>query len=454
MKRRLGFFALIATLILPISVSAKTIETDTILSEDVKDGILIKAGSNVTLDLGGKNITNELGKDTIKIEKDASLTIVGNGNVTNDSHGTAVIANDGTLIVKGGTFSRVETAKAKYYVLINHGKATIYSGLFKISSNGINPSSTSSLIDNGWYSPEKNVDKTLSELTINGGTFLIEKNTKYIKNDDFGVITINDGMFTMYEPSSAVIGNMGFYSGKESVTINGGTFNYTGNNFAIWDYDWKTNGGYNDNSKTVINGGTFNISNADAKITNIQMPEKVKEFETITGEIVVGKEEDIKERLDVDQVKETEIIAQDLKLIKDAVGAKYTIASFYEIDLLKVLNENSIISQVTETAKPIKLTVKIPSTINPVANGYTRTYYVIRVHNGEADILNTNLNSDGTISFETNKFSTYSLVYEDTKVEESIKNPNTSDNVGLYFVLALVGFALVGTTARSLIKHH
>lgn len=41
-----------------------------------------------------------------------------------------------------------------------------------------------------------------------------------------------------------------------------------------------------------------------------------------------------------------------------------------------------------------------------------------------------------------------------TTTQVAEKNPNTSDNVGLYFVLALAGFALVGTTARSLIKHH
>lgn len=34
------------------------------------------------------------------------------------------------------------------------------------------------------------------------------------------------------------------------------------------------------------------------------------------------------------------------------------------------------------------------------------------------------------------------------------KNPNTVDNVGLYFVLALMGLGVVGITTKSLIKHH
>ena len=39
MKKKLGFFALLSALILPLSISAKTITADTTLTEDVKDGI-------------------------------------------------------------------------------------------------------------------------------------------------------------------------------------------------------------------------------------------------------------------------------------------------------------------------------------------------------------------------------------------------------------------------------
>jgi len=41
-----------------------------------------------------------------------------------------------------------------------------------------------------------------------------------------------------------------------------------------------------------------------------------------------------------------------------------------------------------------------------------------------------------------------------TTTQKVEKNPNTSDNVGLYFVLALMGLGVVGLTTKSLIKHH
>ncbi|MEE0698988.1 MAG: hypothetical protein U0M66_00055 [Bacilli bacterium] len=41
-----------------------------------------------------------------------------------------------------------------------------------------------------------------------------------------------------------------------------------------------------------------------------------------------------------------------------------------------------------------------------------------------------------------------------TTTQKAEKNPNTADNVGLYFVLAAMGLGVVGLTTRSLIKHH
>ncbi len=41
-----------------------------------------------------------------------------------------------------------------------------------------------------------------------------------------------------------------------------------------------------------------------------------------------------------------------------------------------------------------------------------------------------------------------------TTTQVAEKNPNTADNIGLYFVLALAGLGVIGITTRSLIKHH
>ena len=449
MKKKLGFFALLSALILPLSISAKTITADTTLTEDVKDGILVETG-NVTLNLGGKKITNEAGKDTIKVAKGATLKIIGKGEVTNTSNSKAVIYNDGTIIIEEGTYSRVNTSSNDYYVILNHGNITINGG--KFTGEG----GAASLFDNGWYEPSKNTEKIIANMDINGGVFEISGNDKYIKNDDYGVMTVNNGTFNMVKPSSAVLGQMGFASGKEKLTVNGGTFNYTGTNYAIWDYDWNTTEEYKgqDNSVIEINGGIFNLA-AGAKVTNVEKQESVKEFTTQTGEVIVAKEEDLKNVVVISDVKKEDLSAEELKLIEEAIKDKYTIAGFYNIDLFKGLNKDLLVSQLTETKEAETITVKVPSDIKAVAEGYNRTYYIIRVHDEKVGILNATLNEDGTVSFKTDKFSTYTLAYVDTKEEKKaeVKNPNTADNGLLYIVLSGLGLVSIAFVSKSLIKH-
>lgn len=440
MKKKMVLLAL-AMLVVPFGINAKEITTDTTLTENVTDGILVKSGSDVTLNLAGYDVTNNSG-DTIKIEKGAKLTITGKGNVTNELDDYAVIHNLGTLTVKNGTYSRVETVKVTYYVVLNHGVMTIDGGTFKISSPDVG-NSASSLIDNGWYHPEQNTDKAMSELTINDGEFLIENNNKYIKNDDYGIMTINGGTFTMVEPCTAVIGTVGNYSGKELLTVNNGTFNYTGTKYAIW----------NKVGDAVINGGTYNLTDANAKVSNIEVSTGKKEYPVLYSDtVIVVEDEDLKEIVEVVNVDETTLPSEEITLIVEKTKDKYTVVGYYDINLYKGLDENTKVEQLTESTDKVKVTLDIPTTIDELKDGYERTYYVIRVHNGKTEVLETVLSKDGkSLTFETDKFSTYSLTYVDSKNE--VKNPQTADNIMIYAIIGLISLAGIVVTFKKLSKN-
>jgi LPXTG-motif cell wall-anchored protein len=70
-----------------------------------------------------------------------------------------------------------------------------------------------------------------------------------------------------------------------------------------------------------------------------------------------------------------------------------------------------------------------------------RNYVFARVHNGEVEIIeNVKDNGDGTLSGDSDKFSTYAVAYTDV-VDTS--NPKTGDNIVLYITLlalSVVGF--------------
>ena len=181
---------------LQAAVNAATTENSTVtLLKDVTEDITIPTGVTAMLDLSGKTLTNKAGKHTITVKNGGKLNIsdsVGTGVVDNTSHGKAAIYNKGEVTLNGGTFER-SAEKGTYspysdggnswYTIANYGTMEINTGVTVENAGGY-----SSMIRNGG-------DVTADcNLTIEGGNFAGGVNT--VKNDSFGVLTINGGNFS------------------------------------------------------------------------------------------------------------------------------------------------------------------------------------------------------------------------------------------------------------------
>ena len=181
---------------LQAAVNAATTENSTVtLLKDVTEDITIPAGVTAMLDLSGKTLTNKAGKHTITVENGGKLNIsdsVGTGVVDNTSHGKAAIYNKGEVTLNGGTFERsaergtyspYSDGGNSWYTIANYGTMEINTGVTVENAGGY-----SSMIRNGG-------DVTADcNLTIEGGNFAGGVNT--VKNDSFGVLTINGGNFS------------------------------------------------------------------------------------------------------------------------------------------------------------------------------------------------------------------------------------------------------------------
>lgn len=259
-------------------------EGDTItLTADVTENITIPENAELTIDLNGNKITND-GDHTIT--NNGTLIIddysdKGTGTIDNVTHGKAAIWNNGTMTVYSGTITRSEEAGTvngangnSYYVILNHGKMTIGedngdNDNIKVEADG----GFSSLFENGWYDGNKNTSKENSVLTIYGGTYTGGINT--VKNDDYGELTIEDGLFTNVAQAAfmnwniATVNGGTFKSGKYAVVNSGygadsadkGQLTITDGNFeskdaAISSADYASNFG-----NVSITGGTFKTEN-------------------------------------------------------------------------------------------------------------------------------------------------------------------------------------------------
>ena len=215
------------------------------LLKDTAEDITIHAGKTITIDLNGKKITNE-SANTITVEEGAALTINGTGTVDNVTHGKAAIYNKGAVTLNGGTFERsAEAGKDSgnnggnsYYTILNHGEMTVGEGV-TVNNKGHH----SSLFSNGYYSYETKDGVEKPTLTINGGMFDGGLNT--IKNDDDGILTINNGTFKNY--TQAAFQNHG------TATVLNGSFIAE----SVYSIDNCGCDATHDPGKLTVSGGTF-----------------------------------------------------------------------------------------------------------------------------------------------------------------------------------------------------
>lgn len=167
----------------------------------------------------------------------------------------------------------------------------------------------------------------------------------------------------------------------------------------------------------------------------------------IKNELEAGKQ--ITTEIKAEVLDEKDIDADDVKEIKDKLGEVGKVAQFLDLSVMiksvaadgaeKELGTLNVLSE------KITFTIMVPEEL--VKDG--REFYVIRVHDGEAEKLELTKNADGTYSFETDRFSSYALAYDETTNTNTNTNttpvvpeiPGTGDttNVGLYIVLLVMG---------------
>lgn len=212
-------------------------EGDTVtLINDVQENIVID--KNITLDLGGKTITNTnaSGEATILINKDVSVTVK-NGSVVG-ANSYYNIKNDGTA-----TFDDVNATagNADSSMFDNWGSLTINSGNYIGGLNVIKSEEGSKLeINDGYFELQNSGDFTGTILsfgltTINGGKFVNNASGRwrYSKVIVAGVvdgydshITINDGTFVDNNKStSASILHGVDKATSDNFTVRGGKYN-------------------------------------------------------------------------------------------------------------------------------------------------------------------------------------------------------------------------------------
>ena len=118
---------------------------------------------------------------------------------------------------------------------------------------------------------------------------------------------------------------------------------------------------------------------------------------------------------------------------------------YFDLSLFKKVG-NDAAYRITETGdREIEVVISVPDELKSNDNNVTRKYYILRVHEGKAELLETTY-ADGKLTFTTDCFSTYAIVYADS-------SNAVSPDLGYGFpVVACVSVMLMAVVCMALLK--
>ena len=228
-------------------------ETVTLLTDATEDVTI--AGKNITLDLGGKILTNtNAGKATLTIAKGATATVK-NGSIVGGTD-FYTIQNNGTATLKDVTATAGNTGSS---MLDNWGTLTIASGTYT-----------------GGLDTVKNEPN--AKLAISGGEFTLTKGTSKGFTGvvfNYGALEISGGTFIQSDKSAPygqaqVIHTDKSGSATPSTIITGGTLK----NLCTRSTAWTVRATNAAAGATQVSGGTFNKKVSDSYCADGFIPTK------------------------------------------------------------------------------------------------------------------------------------------------------------------------------------
>ena len=444
------------------------------LTEDVTltAGYVVPAGTTLKIDLNGHTIktTKGLKADVITVEKGATLTITGNGTITNSytADDYAAVYNNGNTTIDGATLKLDTTVnKNTFYVVLNHG--IMKTKNTNMSSNDFG----SSLFENGYYNFSSNdprrghidgVNEATPKLTIYSGIYDGGLNT--IKNDDNGEIVIENGTVRNTKQVSLMNWNV--------ATVNGGTFlTPTG--------DDKTNifiGSYGKNSEDkgilTINGGTFEAEHLFEGYQGIDTPIAInggtfKYTKSLLNESAGSTHESLKKAENIDVVGKVTAPSSVLKYAKTgaevtitdtvSVGDNFTVPEGVKVvlpssdskkEIIKDENGNYVVKYKDADYSKVEEAVKAANKLNKADyKDFSKVEAAI-----DGVVYGKDITEQETVDAYAKAINDAIAGLEkvekkDTKNEEEVKNPATGDNVIVYAVIFVVALAGVVIAIRK-----
>lgn len=248
---------------------------------------------------------------------------------------------------------------------------------------------------------------TINPLSIDKGTVVLGNVLKYTgekQTQEVEQVLVNGK--ALNKEDYEVLDNQATKEGKHVLTIKAKGNNHTGS----FEYSYAILPKENDK----IGTGSFTVkTTGDVEISRDEIIDLLIENKEITAnelsEVAEGKKIEIV--LEVKEAQTNELIETNTK--------GYKVGKYLDITLYKNIDGTN--KSIHELTKVMKVTIKVPEELINKDSKTKREYFIARSHNGKVDILETKYNEKtNSLTFETDKFSNYAILYKDTKEKEAV----------------------------------
>lgn len=357
----------------------------TVSGKDLPSGILLTAFEN--------NTATAIAGTTTGSGTTAAATLSFPANITGaDKVYTIKVSLDNgktwsdktcTVTVKKATFSASITPALKVFASVETGYSSVSEQQFVIKSTG---TGTITGLTASLSKADFEISKQLSATSVSGNEF-VTVSVKPVNNLKEGTYTdtliiSGDNNVKIFVPVSFIVKSKP--SGKITVDVKGGT-----------------------------EVPTTSIKTVDTEVYNhVLTDEELSQVKDGADAAIYIETQNIEKSVPNQDKKAVEQAIQEI-VKKDNSKSNIKTGMYLDISLFKKIGSNNPI-QLNETKGAIKLQIEVPQNLRKE----NRSYMILRVHNGKADLLAGSYDSNtGMFSFETDKFSTYALVYSDKEIK-------------------------------------
>lgn len=146
------------------------------------------------------------------------------------------------------------------------------------------------------------------------------------------------------------------------------------------------------------------------------------------------------------------VTSADREKVESKLGNN-KLAMYFDLTLWKQIEDAGNKISVTTTNGEVTVTLVVPDEFINSNENFQRIYSMIRVHGDEVDIIPCTFDpATKEISFKTDKFSTYALVYEDKAVADT--SPSTGDSSSMIVWVLLCALVVVIGTGTFISRKH